>query len=305
MCMKIVILDGITVTQKDLRWDDLSAIGELEVHDRTDEAQTIRAIGDAEAVFTSKCHINAEVMDACPSLKFIGVLATGYDNIEIKAAKERGIAVCNVPSYSTDSVAQHAFALILEITNRVGLNNDAVQSGEWSRSKDYCLSKNSIIQLAGKSLGIIGYGNIGRKVAAIAEAFGMKVNVYSRDKEAALKSDVVTIHCPAPEENKGFINKDFIAQMKDGAILINTARGVLVNERDLADALRSGKLSAAAVDVLSGEPPRDDNPLIGAPNIFITPHIAWSSAEARKTICRVSAQNLKSFMDGGRLNRVD
>lgn len=305
MCMKIVILDGITVTQKDLRWDDLSAIGELEVHDRTDEAQTIRAIGDAEAVFTSKCHINAEVMDACPSLKFIGVLATGYDNIEIKAAKERGIAVCNVPSYSTDSVAQHAFALILEITNRVGLNNDAVQSGEWSRSKDYCLSKNSIIQLAGKSLGIIGYGNIGRKVAAIAEAFGMKVNVYSRDKEAALKSDVVTIHCPATEENKGFINKDFIAQMKDGAILINTARGVLVNERDLADALCSGKLSAAAVDVLSGEPPRDDNPLIGAPNIFITPHIAWSSAEARKTICRVSAQNLKSFMDGGRLNRVD
>lgn len=305
MCMKIVILDGITVTQKDLRWDDLSAIGELEVHDRTDEAQTIRAIGDAEAVFTSKCHINAEVMDACPSLKFIGVLATGYDNIEIKAAKERGIAVCNVPSYSTDSVAQHAFALILEITNRVGLNNDAVQSGEWSRSKDYCLSKNSIIQLAGKSLGIIGYGNIGRKVAAIAEAFGMKVNVYSRDKEAALKSDVVTIHCPATEENKGFINKDFIAQMKDGAILINTARGVLVNERDLADALRSGKLSAAAVDVLSGEPPRDDNPLIGAPNIFITPHIAWSSAEARKTICRVSAQNLKSFMEGGRLNRVD
>lgn len=305
MCMKIVILDGITVTQKDLRWDDLSAIGELEVHDRTDEAQTIRAIGDAEAVFTSKCHINAEVMDACPSLKFIGVLATGYDNIEIKAAKERGIAVCNVPSYSTDSVAQHAFALILEITNRVGLNNDAVQSGEWSRSKDYCLSKNSIIQLAGKSLGIIGYGNIGRKVAAIAEAFGMKVNVYSRDKEAALKSDVVTIHCPATEENKGFINKDFIAQMKDGAILINTARGVLVNERDLADALRSGKLSAAAVDVLGGEPPRDDNPLIGAPNIFITPHIAWSSAEARKTICRVSAQNLKSFMDGGRLNRVD
>lgn len=305
MCMKIVILDGITVTQKDLRWDDLSAIGELEVHDRTDEAQTIRAIGDAEAVFTSKCHINAEVMDACPSLKFIGVLATGYDNIEIKAAKERGIAVCNVPSYSTDSVAQHAFALILEITNRVGLNNDAVQSGEWSRSKDYCLSKNSIIQLAGKSLGIIGYGNIGRKVAAIAEAFGMKVNVYSRDKEAALKSDVVTIHCPATEENKGFINKDFIAQMKDGAILINTARGVLVNERDLADALRGGKLSAAAVDVLGGEPPRDDNPLIGAPNIFITPHIAWSSAEARKTICRVSAQNLKSFMDGGRLNRVD
>ena len=249
--------------------------------------------------------MSAEVMDACPNLKFIGALATGYDNIDIKAAKERGIAVCNVPAYSTDSVAQHTFALILEITNQVGLNDEAVQSGEWSRADDFCLSKNSIIQLAGKSLGIIGYGNIGRKVAAIAEAFGMKVNIYSRDKEAAIKSDILTVHCPATEENKGFINKEFIRQMKDGAILINTARGALVNERDLAEALCSGKLSAAAVDVLDGEPPRQDNPLIGAPNIFITPHVAWASVEARSTICRVSAENLKSFIEGGRLNRVD
>lgn len=303
--MKIVILDGITITQKDLRWDELSAIGQLEVHERADETQVIRTIGKAEAVFTSKCHINAEVMDACPDLKFIGVLATGYDNIDIRAAKERGIAVCNVPAYSTDSVAQHTFALILEITNQVGLNNGAVQSGEWSRADDFCLSKNSIVQLTGKSLGIIGYGNIGRKVAAIAEAFGMKVNIYSRDREAAIKSDILTVHCPATEGNKGFINKEFIGQMKDGAILINTARGALVNERDLAEALCAGKLSAAAVDVLSGEPPRPDNPLIGAPNIFITPHVAWASLEARSTICRVSAENLKSFIDGGRLNRVD
>lgn len=303
--MKIVILDGITITQKDLRWDELSAIGRLEVHERTDETQVIRTIGKAEAVFTSKCHINAEVMDACPDLKFIGVLATGYDNIDIRAAKERGIAVCNVPAYSTDSVAQHTFALILEITNQVGLNNGAVQSGEWSRADDFCLSKNSIVQLTGKSLGIIGYGNIGRKVAAIAETFGMKVNIYSRDREAALKSDILTVHCPATEGNKGFINKEFIGQMKDGAVLINTARGALVNERDLAEALCAGKLSAAAVDVLDGEPPRQDNPLIGAPHIFITPHVAWASVEARSTICRVSAENLKSFMEGGRLNRVD
>lgn len=303
--MKIVILDGATIIQKDLMWNDLSEIGELEIHDRTDGSQVIQTIGDAEAVFTSKCRMSAEVMDACPNSKFIGALATGYDNIDIKAAKERDVVVCNVPAYSTDSVAQHTFALILEIANQVGLNNEAVQSGEWSRADDFCLSKNSIVQLAGKSLGIIGYGNIGRKVAAIAEAFGMKVNIYSRDREAAIKSDVLTVHCPATDENKGFINKDFIRQMKDGAILINTARGALVNERDLAEALRAGKLSAAAVDVLNGEPPRQDNPLIGAPNIFITPHVAWASVEARSTICRVSAENLKSFIEGGRLNRVD
>ena len=303
--MKIVILDGATIIQNDLMWDGLAAIGELEAHDRTDESHVIQTIGDAEAVFTSKCRMSAEVMDACRNLKFIGALATGYDNIDIKAAREKGIAVCNVPAYSTDSVAQHTFALILEITNQVGLNNAAVQSGEWSRTSDFCLSINPIIQLAGKSLGVIGYGNIGRKVAAIAEAFGMNVNIYSRDIEAAMKSDIITVHCPATEENKGFINKEFIGHMKDGAIFINTARGALVNERALAEALRAGKLSAAAVDVLDGEPPRPDNPLIDAPNIFITPHVAWASVEARSTICRVSAENLKSFIEGGRLNRVD
>lgn len=303
--MKIVILDGATIIQNDLMWDGLAAIGELEAHDRTDESHVIQTIGDAEAVFTSKCRMSAEVMDACRNLKFIGALATGYDNIDIKAARKRGIAVCNVPAYSTDAVAQHTFALILEITNQVGLNSEAAKSGEWSRADDFCLSINPIIQLAGKSLGVIGYGNIGRKVAAIAEAFGMKVNIYSRDIEAAMKSDIITVHCPATEENKGFINKEFIGHMKDGAIFINTARGALVNERDLAEALRTGKLSAAAVDVLDGEPPRPDNPLIDAPNIFITPHVAWASVEARSTICRVSAENLKSFIEGGRLNRVD
>ena len=303
--MKIVILDGISITQKDLWWEELSEMGELEVHDRTEDDEAAESIGDAEIVFTSKCPISREVMDACPQIKFTGSLATGYDHIDLKAARERGIAVCNVPAYSTDSVAQHTFALILEITNQVVLNNTAVQSGEWSRAKDFCLSLNPIIQLAGKSIGIIGYGNIGGKVADIAKAFGMKVNIYSRDREAAMKSDIITVHCPATEENRGFIDRDFIGQMKDGAVLINTARGALINEEDLAEALRSGKLSAAAVDVLSGEPPRQGNPLIGVPNLFITPHVAWASVEARATVCRVSAQNLKSFLEGGRLNRVD
>lgn len=302
--MKIVILDGATITQNDLSWGELGKIGSLEIHERCEPSKVARFIGDADAVFTSKCKMTAEVMDSCPNLKFIGALATGYDNIDIKAARERKIAVCNVPAYSTESVAQHTFALLLEITNQVALNNDAVQTGEWASSNDFCLSKNSIVQLSGKSLGIVGYGNIGKKVGAIAEAFGMNVNVYSRDKQAAITSDVVTLHCPATAENRGFVNREFISQMKDGAILINTARGALINESDLAEALCSGKLAAAAVDVLDGEPPRKDNALIGVPNLFVTPHVAWASLEARSTICSVSVDNLKSFIEGGLLNRI-
>lgn len=302
--MKIVILDGATITQNDLSWGELEKIGSLEIHERCEPSKVAQFIGDADAVFTSKCKMTAEVMDSCPNLKFIGALATGYDNIDIKAARERKIAVCNVPAYSTESVAQHTFALLLEITNQVALNNDAVQTGEWASSKDFCLSKNSIVQLSGKSIGIVGYGNIGKKVGAIAEAFGMNVNVYSCDKQAAITSDVVTLHCPATAENRGFVNREFISQMKDGAILINTARGALINESDLAEALCSGKLAAAAVDVLDGEPPRNDNALIGVPNLFVTPHVAWASLEARSTICSVSVDNLKSFIEGGLLNRI-
>lgn len=303
--MKIVILDGATITQNDLSWKALSEMGELEVHGRTPQDQVTSVIGDAPVAFLSKCKMTAEVMDACPDLKFIGMLATGYDNVDLDAARERGIAVCNIPAYSTDAVAQHTFALLLEITNAVGLHNEAVQTGEWSRSADFCMVKHPIMQLSGKSLGIIGYGNIGRKVGAIAEAFGMKVNVYSRNAEAAVTSDIVTLHCPATTGNTGFVNKEFIAKMKDGAILLNTARGALINEADLAEALRSGKLAAAGIDVVNGEPPQSDNPLFGVPNLFITPHIAWASREARQTICDVSAENLKSYLEGGTLNRVD
>ena len=302
--MKIVILDGGTINPGDLSWDALKRIGETRIYDRTPKEQIIERIGEAEAVFTSKNRITGSVMDACPNLKFIGVLATGYDNIDTKAAKERKIAVCNVPGYSTEPVAQHTFALILEITNSVGLHSRAVKEGEWCQAPDFCMIKKPVSQLAGKSLGIIGYGNIGKRVAAIAEAFGMKVNIYSRDPKAAVESDIVTLHCPVTSENAGFINGEFIAGMKDGAILINTARGALINEEDLARALRSGKLAAAAVDVVNGEPPREENPLLTAPNIYITPHIAWASREARATICSVSAENLLCFLNGENLNRI-
>lgn len=302
--MKIVILDGYTINPGDLSWGGLEQLGEVAVHDRTPADQLIETIGDAQAVFTSKNKITAEVMDACPNMKFIGLLATGYDNVDVAAAKERDIAVCNIPAYSTDTVAQHTIALILEITNHVGLHNQAVHNGEWNASPDFCLIKKPLQQLSAMSLGIIGYGNIGRKVGAIAEAFGMKVNVYSRDPEAAVKSDIITLHCPATAENRGFINTEFISRMKDGAIIINTARGALITEEDLADALCSGKIAAAGLDVLNGEPPRADNPLLTAPNCFITPHVAWASGEARNTICTVSADNLKSWLEGGMLNRI-
>lgn len=302
--MKIVILDGITVNPGDLSWDGLAEMGEVEVYDRTAPEDIIERITGADAVFTSKCKITADIMDACPSVRFMATLATGYDNIDIAAAKERGIAVCNVPAYSTRSVTQHVFALLLEITNGVALHSDAVRAGEWTNGPDFCLIKQPIMQLYGRSLGIIGYGNIGKSVAKVAEAFGMTVNVYSQNPEAAVQSDIITLHCPATPDNQGFINKEFISRMKDGAILINTARGALVNEADLAEALKSGKLAAAAVDVLNGEPPRADNPLLNAPNIIVTPHVAWASKEARSTICETCVDNLKSWLDGDNLNRI-
>ena len=230
--------------------------------------------------------------------------ATGYDNIDLDAAKARGIAVCNVPAYSTESVAQHTFALILEITNHVGHYTELVHEHQWENSLDFTFIDRPLTQLSGRSLGIIGYGSIGKRVARIAEAFGMTVHVYSKDPDAAVQSDILTLHCPATADNRGFINKDFISKMKDGAILINTARGALLNEDDVADALKRGKLAAVAVDVVNGEPPRKGHPFIGLENLYITPHIAWSTREARAVITKTSAANLKSFLAGGDLNRI-
>ena len=302
--MKIVNLDAYTIHLNDLDWNELAQLGDLVTYDRIAPEDVIPAIGDAEAVFTSKVKFTKAVIDAAPKLKFIGVTATGYDNIDLAAAKARGIAVCNVPAYSTESVAQHTFALILELTNHVGRYTALVREHQWENAPDFTFIDRPLLQLSGRSLGIIGYGSIGRRVAQIAEAFGMTVHIYSKEPEAAVQSDILTLHCPATPDNKGFVNKDFISKMKDGAILINTARGALLNEDDVADALKSGKLAAAAVDVVNGEPPRKGHPFIGLENLYITPHIAWSTKEARAVITKTSAANLKSFLTGGDLNRI-
>ena len=302
--MKIVNLDAYTIHLNDLNWNELAQLGDLVTYDRVAPEDVIPAIENADAVFTSKVKLTKEVIEACPNLKFIGVTATGYDNIDLDAAKARGIAVCNVPAYSTESVAQHTFALILEITNHVGHYTELVHEHQWEKSLDFTFIDRPLMQLSGRSLGIIGYGSIGKRVARIAEAFGMTVHIYSKDPDAAVQSDILTLHCPATADNRGFINKDFISKMKDGAILINTARGALLNEDDVADALKRGKLAAVAVDVLNGEPPRKGHPFIGLENLYITPHIAWSTREARAVITKTSAANLKSFLAGGDLNRI-
>ena len=302
--MKIVNLDAYTIHLNDLDWNELAQLGDLVTYDRIAPEDVIPAIEDAEAVFTSKVKFTKAVIDAAPKLKFIGVTATGYDNIDLAAAKARGIAVCNVPAYSTESVAQHTFALILELTNHVGRYTALVREHRWENAPDFTFIDRPLLQLSSRSLGIIGYGSIGKRVARIAEAFGMTVHIYSKEPEAAVQSDMLTLHCPATPDNKGFVNKDFISKMKDGAILINTARGALLNEDDVADALNSGKLAAAAVDVVNGEPPRKGHPFIGLENLYITPHIAWSTKEARAVITKTSAANLKSFLTGGDLNRI-
>ncbi|MGC2872564.1 D-2-hydroxyacid dehydrogenase [Ihubacter sp. mB4P-1] len=302
--MKFTILDAFSINLGDLSWDPISELCDFHPYDRTESHQISDHITGCDGFFVSKCSITRQIMEACPTLKFIGVTATGYDNVDIQAAKDLGIAVCNVPAYSTEAVAQHAFALILELSNRAGRYNESIQRGKWYETKDFTFIEDPLTLLDGKSLGIIGYGNIGKRVARIGEAFGMKINIYSQNKKAAMESDFLTLHCPLTPENKGFVNTNFINQMKDGAILINTARGALINEPNLADALKRGKLAAAAVDVLSCEPPKMPNPLIGLPNCILTPHIAWMPKETRQKVIDICAANLQSWMDGGKLNRI-
>ena len=302
--MKITVLDAYSINPGDLSWDSVAAFGDFTAYDRTDSSEISARIKDCEAFFVSKCKITREIMEAAPKLRFIGVTATGYDNVDLKAAEDLGIAVCHVPAYSTEAVAQHVFALILELTNRVGSYNSAVQEGEWYKSPDFTFIRQPLTLLSGKSLGIIGYGNIGKRVAQIGRAFGMEIRIYSQDRESCVSSDFLTLHCPLTEENRGFINREFISSMKDGAVLINTARGGLVNEEDLADSLKSGKLSAAALDVISSEPPCEPHALIGLENCILTPHIAWMPRETRQKVIDICTANLKSFLDGGSLNRI-
>ena len=321
--MKIVILDGFTVNPGDLSWDGLKEFGELTVYDRTpkDLPTILERIGDAEIVLENKINMNRELMDACPNLKYIGEIATGYNNVDTAAAKEKGITVTNIPAYSTASVAQLAFALLLEICHHTAHHNDLVHQGEWCSCPDTMFYDHTwpIIELAGKTLGIIGFGQIGQTVARIAKAFGMKVIAYSRTvreegkaladyvtlDELLARSDVITLHCPLFPETKGIINKESIAKMKDGVILLNTSRGPLVNEADLAEALCSGKVYAAGIDVVSEEPMREDNPLLTAPECFITPHMAWMSKEARTRLIDIAVNNIRQWINGTAINVVN
>ena len=285
---KIIVLDGAVENPGDLSWEPLAALGELTVHDYTAPQETIARIGDAPVILTNKTVISADVMAACPNLRYIGVLATGYNVVDIAEAKKRGIVVTNVPAYSTPTVAQFTMALLLEIALHVGHHSRVVHEGKWSACRDFAFWDYPLMELQGKTFGIVGYGSIGKAVAKLAEAFGMKVLAYSRHgaedyhielDELYAKSDVVSLHCPLTAENAGMINASSLAKMKDGVILLNTARGGLINESDLRAALLSGKVYAAASDVVSAEPIKADNPLLGVPNMIITPHIAWAALE--------------------------
>ena len=304
--MRAVLLDGYTINPGDLSWDKVRCLcDEFTVYDSSYNEDLVPRIGDCEIVFTSKTQITRQVMEQAPNLKYIGLTATGYNNVDVKAAADLGIAVTNVPAYATDAVAQHTLALILELTNNVGLHSESVDAGEWTSNPFFCYWKKPITLLAGKSIGIIGYGQIGRKVGELAKAFGMTVNVYSRDREAAVKSDFVSLHCPLTAENKHMINAAFIEEMKPGAVLLNTARGALVDEQALAVALKTGRLGGAGLDVLETEPPKADCPLLGLDNCVITPHNSWAPKEMRQMVIDVLANNLHSWLSGGELNRLD
>ena len=304
--MNIVIFDGYTINPGDLSWDKLDALcDKLTVFDSTSEDKALSRLTGNEILMTSKCPITRELMENSPQLKYIGCTATGYNNIDVEAAADLGIAVTNIPAYSTDAVAQHTIALMLELSNHVGLHNASVQDGQWSDNEYFCYWKKSVTLLTGKSLGIIGYGAIGKRVAQIARALGMKINIFSQDPAGAMKSDFVSLHCPLTRENRHMVNTEFLVNMKPGAILINTARGGLVDERALADAIKAGFIAGAALDVLEQEPPAKGCPLIGLDNCIITPHIAWSPKEMRQAVIDILAENLESWLTGGMKNRVD
>lgn len=317
--MKITVLDGYTLNPGDMSWEKLGELGDLTVYDRTTPTETIERAKGSEIVLTNKTVLDRKVMEQLPDLKYIGVLATGYNVVDIKAATERGITVTNIPAYSTASVAQMVFALLLAVTNRVEYFTEENRTGRWSRSADFCYWDFPLTELAGKYFGIVGLGNIGRSVARIANAIGMKVLALTSKPERELpegvekaesledllrRSDVVSLHCPLTDQTRSLINSQTLRMMKPTAILINTGRGPLVNEYDLAEALKTGVIAAAAADVLSTEPPAADNPLLSAPHCYITPHVAWASTEARHRLMDIAVDNVKSFLSGSPKNVV-
>jgi glycerate dehydrogenase len=317
--MKIVVLDGYTENPGDLSWSGFEELGELTVYDRTPVETIIERIGDAEAVIINKTPISAEVLNACPGIRYVGVLATGYNVVDVKAAKEKGVTVTNIPAYGTASVAQFAFALLLEICHHVAHHSNAVYEGRWENNADWCFWDYPLIELSGKTVGIIGFGKIGQATGAIAKAMNMRVLAYGGQEsesgraiadyvkldELLASSDVIFLHCPLFPETEGIINKDTIAKMRDGVILINNSRGPLIVEHDLADALNTGKVYAAGLDVVSSEPIRGDNPLLNAKNCLITPHISWAPKESRERLMNMATENLRAFIEKTPVNVVN
>lgn len=318
--MKIVVLDGYTLNPGDLSWEGFEKLGDFTCYERTAENEILDRIGDAEIVITNKTPLTAETIKACSQIKYIGVLATGYNVVDVAAAAEKNIPVCNIPTYGTTAVAQFAFALLLGICHHVQDHSNAVSNGDWTNCPDFCFWNFPLTELAGKIMGIIGYGRIGQATGKIAQAFGMKVLAFDEYRNADLvcdtmayasmeelltNSDVISLHCPLFPSTEGIINKDNIAMMKDGVIIINTSRGPLIVEQDLADALESGKVRAAGLDVVSTEPIKEDNVLLKAKNCIITPHIAWAPLESRARLMNIAVDNLKFFLEGETVNKVN
>ena len=320
--MNIVILDGYTTNPGDLDWEGFAALGNLTVYDHTPAELAIERAKDAEIVINNKTILSAEVLAQLPKLRYIGLLSTGYNVVDLAAASARGIPVTNIPTYGTASVAQLVFALLLELCHHTEAHSQSVHAGEWERCRDFCYWKFPLIELAGKTLGIVGFGRIGRTVASIAQAFGMQVlacddpRVVTEEQvspalrltgfEQVLRgSDAVTLHCPLFPETTGLINREAIAMMKPGTFLINTSRGPVLNEADVAEALCGGQLGGAGLDVLSAEPPRPDNPLLQAPNCILTPHIAWATQEARTRLVQIATENVVAFIRGEPQNVVN
>ncbi|GAA4468286.1 D-2-hydroxyacid dehydrogenase [Nibrella saemangeumensis] len=308
--MHIVVLDGYTLNPGDLDWSPLESLGTVAIHDRTAADQVLDRARDATVLLVNKLVLNRQTLEQLPSLQYIGVTATGYNNVDVQAARERDITVTNVKGYGSDSVAQMTFALLLELTQHVGLHNESVRAGDWAAIDDFCYWKRPLVELAGKTLGIVGYGDIGQKVAEIGRAFGMQLIVNRRQPSSGdgiryvdlptlfAESDVVTLHCPMTDENKGFVNRELLHRMKPSAFLLNTSRGGLITEADLTEALNEGRLAGAGLDVLSVEPPKTGNPLLGARNVLITPHIAWATLEARQRLLTMAIDNLRTYKEG-------
>ncbi len=320
--MKIVVLDGYTENPGDLTWDRIRSYGDLTVYDRTsvnDEQTIVQRMNEADIVLTNKTPITPRIIEACPKLKMISVLATGYNIVDTEYARRKGVLVCNVPAYGTAAVAQFAIALLLEICHHIGHHSDSVREGKWTTCEDWCFWDTPLIELDGKTIGIIGFGRIGQTTGRIAKALGMRVLAldvvksdvgkdiaeYVTQDQLFAQADVIALHCPLFPETKGIINREAIAKMKDGVILINNSRGPLLVEQDVADALKSGKIAAVGLDVVSTEPIRAENPLLAAPNCIITPHISWASKESRQRIMNCTEENIRMFLSGNPINVVN